>query len=44
VLPGECPLAKLAEIMEENNEKILERWKEEVDSAVVFVCAGSTLL
>jgi hypothetical protein len=40
-------LAELAEIavtLEQTSEKILEKWKEKVDSAVVFVCAGSTLL
>ena len=26
------------------NEEITERWKEEVDSALVFVCAGPTIL
>jgi hypothetical protein len=44
VFPGDYSSAKLAERMEEQNEKILGRWKEEVDSVVVFVCATSTLL
>ena len=28
----------------ENSKEIVERWKEEVDSAVVFVRAGTTIL
>ena len=35
---------KEVEELEKRNERMVERWKDEADKVVTFVCAGSTIL
>ena len=45
-VPGEIDGGSSGELreIEKQNKEMVERWKDEADTGLVFVCAGSTII